>query len=65
MMQLLDVLNGIDNIKNEYEKNNSHDPECGYRDLSHLQHSLGAVHVPDLPLPHIDALSRMLGHKTA
>lgn len=33
--------------------------------VPHLQHSLGAVHVPDLPLPHIDALSRMLRHKAA
>lgn len=32
---------------------------------THLQQSLGAVHVPDLPLPNIDALSGMLQHEMA
>lgn len=32
---------------------------------AHLQQGPGAVHVPDLPLPHIDALSGMLQHETA
>lgn len=32
---------------------------------THLQQSLGAEHVPDLPLPDIYALSRVLQHKTA
>lgn len=53
------------NIKYSHENKNSQNPECGYHDLSHLQHSLGAVHVPDLSLPHIDALSRVLRHKAA